>query len=136
MENGIFKETACKVALELGYSKKAIIHCYQRGMRAGDLVSKIIDLEETNPNQFNSEEINSEEELSRQLQKMTLNKDIESLRKETFYLWQTFQCHSCWKYKSTRLALPCTHLVTCENCISDKCIICKEIVTDWIKIHM
>ena len=141
MENDIFKAIACKVAYELGYSKKAIIRCYERGMRAGDLVTKILELEESNPEYtFEGEEIKSkkddDDESSRQLERISVKTDIKGLRKDTLNLWKKQQCHSCWKYKSNRLALPCTHLAICENCISDKCIICNEVVTDWIKIHM
>ena len=153
--NAIFQTTACKVAIELGYSKNAIIHCYENGMRAGDLVSKILDLESINPNFQNelsedevNNKINSEySELCRKLNKIDLNDnlreekklseaDLHDLREETKRLWAKFQCKSCGENKSNRLALPCTHLVTCEKCISDKCVICRQIVTDWIEVFI
>ena len=153
--NAIFRTTACKVAIELGYSKNAIIHCYENGMRAGDLVSKILDLESINPNFQNelsedevNNKINSEySELCRKLNKIDLNDnlreekklseaDLHDLREETKRLWAKFQCKSCGENKSNRLALPCTHLVTCEKCISDKCVICRQIVTDWIEVFI
>ena len=153
--NAIFQTTACKVAIELGYSKNAIIHCYENGMRAGDLVSKILDLESINPNFQNelsedevNNKINSEySELCRKLNKIDLNDnlreekklseaDLHDLREETKRLWAKFQCKSCGENKSNRLALPCTHLVTCEKCMSDKCVICRQIVTDWIEVFI
>ena len=153
--NAIFQTTACKVAIELGYSKNAIIHCYENGMRAGDLVSKILDLESINPNFQNelsedevNDKINSEySELCRKLNKIDLNDnlreekklgeaDLHDLREETKRLWAKFQCKSCGVNKSNRLALPCTHLVTCEKCMSDKCVICRQIVTDWIEVFI
>lgn len=131
---------ARKIALDLGYSKKAIDRCYVSGMTAGDLVLKVLDLEESNPEyRYDDVEviISEENELSRRLKSLDLeDKNIESLRDETLHLWKRMQCHSCWKNKSNRLPLPCTHLAVCENCISDKCIICNERVVDWIKIHM
>ena len=153
--NQIFQATTCKVAIELGYSKNAIIHCYENGMRAGDLVSKILDLESINPNFQNelsedevNNKINSEySELCRKLNKIDLNDnlreekklseaDLHDLREETKRLWAKFQCKSCGENKSNRLALPCTHLVTCEKCMSDKCVICRQIVTDWIEVFI
>ena len=153
--NAIFQTTACKVAIELGYSKNAIIHCYENGMRAGDLVSKILDLESINPNFQNelsedevNNKINSEySELCRKLNKIDLNDnlreekklseaDLHDLREETKRLWAKFQCKSCGVNKSNRLALPCTHLVTCEKCMSDKCVICRQNVTDWIEVFI
>lgn len=136
MASGIMRANACKVALELGYSKKAINRCYVSGMRAGDLVLKIIDLEESNPEYRydDDNEISSKDELSRKVKALNL-KDNVSLKEETIQLWKKQQCHSCWKFKSNRLAIPCTHLVICENCISERCIICNSIVTDWIKVH-
>ena len=153
--NAIFQTTACKVAIELGYSKNAIIHCYENGMRAGNLVSKILDLESINPNFQNelsedevNNKINSEySELCRKLNKIDLNDnlreekklseaDLHDLREETKRLWAKFQCKSCGVNKSNRLALPCTHLVTCEKCMSDKCVICRQIVTDWIEVFI
>lgn len=153
--SAIFQTTACKVAIELGYSKNAIIHCYENGMRAGDLVSKILDLESINPNFQNelsedevNDKINSEySELCRKLNKIDLNDnlreekklseaDLHDLREETKRLWAKFQCKSCGVNKSNRLALPCTHLVTCEKCMSDKCVICRQIVTDWIEVFI
>ena len=149
--NAIFQTTACKVAIELGYSKNAIIHCYENGMRAGDLVSKILDLESINPNfqnELSEDEVNDKidseySELCRKLNKIDLREekrlsvaDLHDLREETKRLWAKFQCKSCGVNKSNRLALPCTHLVTCEKCMSDKCVICRQIVTDWIEVFI
>ena len=149
--NQIFRTTACKVAIELGYSKNAIIHCYENGMRAGDLVSKILDLESINPNfqnELSEDEVNNKishdySELCRKLNEIDLREekklneaDLHDLREETKRLWAKFQCKSCGVNKSNRLALPCTHLVTCEKCMSDKCVICRQIVTDWIEVFI
>ena len=161
--NAIFQTTACKVAIELGYSKNAIIHCYENGMRAGDLVSKILDLESINPNfqnELSEDEVNNKisrdySELCRKLNEIDLSDnlsdnfsnnlreekklneaDLHDLREETKRLWAKFQCKSCGVNKSNRLALPCTHLVTCEKCMSDKCVICRQIVTDWIEVFI
>ena len=138
MSNGIFQTTACKVALELGYTKKAIIRCYVHGIKAGDLVSKILDLEEKYPEfrtEDSDEERNSFDELVKQVNGLKLHHQNGSLLEETEKLWRKQQCHRCWKHKSNVLAIPCTHLVVCENCTSDTCMICKVTVTDWIKVH-
>ena len=140
MSSGMFQTTACKVALELGYTKKAIVHCYVNGMQAGELVSKILDLEESNPefrNEYTQVESESHHELIRQVNALSLqDKNKNDLLQDTIKLWRRQQCHSCWRYKSNMLALPCTHLVICENCTCDKCLICKVTVTDWIKVHL
>ena len=160
-ENAIFRKTACKVALELGYSKNAIIHCYENEMRAGTLVAKLLDLESSFPDFTRPKETSlasSEDEiketslasskdeikeelvisddctdLCQKLNEVDLNK---TLREETKLLWARYQCHRCGKNQSNRLPLPCTHLATCEKCISDKCVICNEKVTKWIEIFM
>lgn len=120
-------------------------------MRAGDLISKMLDLESPNPNFSSQNKVKSFElsqddrisnecsELCEKLNEIDLNKnrfDIQNLRDETARLWAKFQCKSCRVNKSNRLALPCTHLVTCEHCMSNKCIICNERVTDWIEVFM
>ena len=107
-------------------------------MKAGDLVSKILDLEESNPdfgNEESDDERKSFEELVKKVNTLKLQNQNGSLLEETQKLWRRQQCHSCWRHKCNLLALPCTHLVICENCISDKCIICKMTVSDWIKVH-
>ena len=153
MANGssIFQTTACKVAIEFGFSRTAILHCYENGMRAGDLISELLDLESNNANFRFQNEISSK--LSKDEAKVEeptvvcnysdlcskvkeLDLKAKSLRKETLDIWAKYQCHTCGVNNSNRLALPCTHLVTCENCISDKCIVCNEKVTDWIKIFI
>ena len=153
-ESAIFQKTACKVAIEFGFSKTAIFHCYENGMRAGDLISELLDLESNNSNfRFQNEisfKISKDEakeepmvvrnysELCTKINELDLmaHSDIHTLRKQTIDIWAKYQCHTCGVNKSNRLAIPCTHLVTCENCISDKCIVCKEKVTDWIKIFI
>ena len=142
-ESSIFQKTACKVAIEFGYSKTAIYHCYKNGMRAGDLISELLELESTNPNfNFQNEmtfNASKEEpamcnfsEICKKLDELDLK--VYNLRKETLTLCAKYHCHTCGVNKANRLAIPCTHLATCENCISDKCIVCKVKVTDWIKI--
>ena len=87
--NAIFRTTACKVAIELGYSKNAIIHCYENGMRAGDLVSKILDLESINPNfqnELSEDKVNNRIsrdycELCRKLNEIDLNKNLREEKK-------------------------------------------------------
>lgn len=161
-ENAIFRKTACKVALELGYSRNAIIHCYENEMRAGTLVEKLLNLESSFPDftrpketsllssedeikeislASSKDEIKEEEsiisndctDLCQKLNEVDLNK---TLRDETKFLWAKYQCHRCGKNESNRLPLPCTHLATCEKCISDKCVICDKKVTKWIEIFM
>ena len=119
------------------------------------MVLKILDLEEKFPEFRQEDEIvaqfqtcnienkesfqelrqDDNEDLITWLQSCELETKNEGLLEETTKLWKQQQCHSCWKFKSNQLGLPCTHLVICENCISDKCIICNENVTHWIKVH-
>lgn len=130
-------------------------------MRAGNLIEKLLNLESSFPDftrpketsldssedeiketsLASSEDVIKEEssisddctELCQKLNEVDLDK---TLRDETKLLWARYQCHCCGKNQSNRLPLPCTHLATCEKCISDKCIICNEKVTKWIEIFM
>ena len=53
----VLSKTPCIVAMELDYAKKAILHCYKDGMSVGDLVTAILDFEETDStSKCNSEE--------------------------------------------------------------------------------
>lgn len=120
--------TACQVAYEMGYSRRAIIQCYVPGISAGDLIMNILDLEDIDPS-FRDD---TEEAKCIYEGRQSLN----DLREETKQLWKRQFCHVCWKNPSNMLALPCTHLVLCDNCKSHSCIVCDEVILDFIKVHL
>ena len=109
--------------MELDYAKKAILHCYKDGMSAGDLVTAILDFEETD----STSKCDSEE------QKTEINL---SLQHETFALWKQQQCKKCFKKIASFVALPCGHFAVCEHCCANLCIICELYVTDWIHVYV
>ena len=126
--NRILNTTAAQVALELGYSKHSIVYCYEPNIRAGDLVMKVLDLEESGipiPS-LDEEKLKLEDESLR----------VETLRKETLQLWKQSICHTCWTQQAEMVALPCGHVCVCRQCVADKCVICHSTVSDWIRVHI
>ena len=120
--------TACQVVYEMDYSRRAIIQCYVPGISAADLVMKILDLEDIDQS-FRED---TEEAKCIYEGRHSLNE----LREETMQLWKRQFCHKCWKNPSNMLALPCTHLVICDKCKSNSCIVCGEMILDLIKVHI
>ena len=143
--NRILNTTAAQIALELGYSKHAIIYCYEPNIRAGELVMKILDVEESGMEiPFIDEEKMKLEEETKRLETLRLEKKmkleeetkrLETLRLETLNLWKRLRCHVCWLRQAEMLALPCAHIFTCQSCVSHKCIICDSTVSNWIRVH-
>ena len=122
------KSTSCYVAKEMGYSTRAIHHCYEEGINAGDLVMKILDLEEIDPSfRYDVDEYNNG---------IKEESYLTDLRQETIQLWKKQYCRICWKKPSNMLALPCTHLVLCDSCHSRRCIVCDEVIWELLKVHI
>lgn len=119
----ILTKTPCIVAMELDYDKELIIHCYENGMSAGDLVTAILDFKETNP----KSKSDGEEEIS----ETNLN-----LRHKTFNFWKQQRCKKCFKNIASFVALPCGHFAVCRHCRAQSCIICELLVTDWIHVDV
>ena len=125
--NQTLNTTAAQIALELGYSKHAIIYCYEPNIRAGDLVMKILDSEERGV----AIPFIDEEKLKQEDARVRL----EALRAETLQLWKQSMCHLCWQHQAEMVALPCAHVCVCRSCVTAKCIICNFTVSDWIRVH-
>ena len=119
----ILAKTPCRVAMELDYDKELILHCYEDGMSAGDLVTAILDLQEKSP----TSKCDFDEE------KSETNLD---LRHTTFNFWKQQQCKKCFKKIACFVALPCGHFAICGHCRAKSCIICDMHVTDWIHVDV
>ena len=108
--------TPCMIAKDLDFSENAILHCYEDGMSAGDLVMNILNLQDNDP-----------------IFKIYCN--ITSCE-ETHTLWKEQQCKKCFNQKASCISLPCCHLVFCKHCRSERCIICSRCITDWIHVYV
>ena len=119
----ILMKTPCKVAMEFKYDKHLILHCYEDGMSAGDLVSAILDFKEKNPI------------LKCDCDKEEGERNLD-LRHKTFNFWKQQQCKQCTERIACFVALPCGHFAICSHCRSTSCIICHMHVTDWIHVDV
>ena len=80
----ILDVTACQVALEFGFDKRIILQCFEDNISAGELVLKILELEESGISVDKKTEDQN-----------TIDNEENPLLHETIKLWKRAACHMC-----------------------------------------
>ena len=136
-----------QVATEFGYENVIIREVLNRKSFdcSGDLVDYLFvlnDEEFENLRQAYCKSVEKEELQKRCLEekiqlveKMVENEKLQSLRRETNFLYFKSKCVICFFNVRNIVTLPCSHLSLCEHCSykMDKCPRCQESISCTIK---
>ena len=125
------KELPVLIALDLGYSEEEIYCCYEPGMSGVSLVETLCDFDTTLTDTIVLAKRKSALENTRPEKR----KAYEELLHETKQLYFKTLCAACLKRKRNQLALPCCHLLVCEKCCTDVCILCQNHVDDYKHVY-
>ena len=116
-----------RVAKEFGYSEEAIDYCWENGMSAGALVDKLWDLDcgglMENKYPFPIYGGVGLTEAARL-----------KMEEETLHLRFGQVCVICQRQKRSVLYLPCTHLLSCAECVGSSCQVCQTEVIEKVRI--